>query len=150
MTGCNIARTPANTGLKLSASGPPVSDLTLYCSLAGALQYVTITRPSISYSLQQACMFMHDPLSLISIISNASFAILRAPLNTVFTSTLHLLLPRQHTRMPTGLVAQILIVQPLDTVSIWVIISSPGHQNGRSLFHVLQLRTSTDLLHMSG
>ncbi|GJX30178.1 ribonuclease H-like domain-containing protein [Tanacetum coccineum] len=30
-------------------------------SLAGALQYLTFTRPDISYAVQQVCLFMHDP-----------------------------------------------------------------------------------------
>jgi len=45
----------------LSADGDLVSDPTHYRSITGALQYVTLTRPDISYSVQQACLFMHDP-----------------------------------------------------------------------------------------
>ncbi|GKA60157.1 ribonuclease H-like domain-containing protein [Tanacetum coccineum] len=41
--------------------GAPISDSTLYRSLAGALQYLTFTRPDISYAVQQVCLFMHDP-----------------------------------------------------------------------------------------
>ncbi|GKC52475.1 ribonuclease H-like domain-containing protein, partial [Tanacetum coccineum] len=33
----------------------------LYRSLAGALQYLTFTRPDISYVVQQVCLYMHDP-----------------------------------------------------------------------------------------
>lgn len=39
----------------------PVSDATQYCSLVGALQYLTFTRPDISYVVQQVCLHMHDP-----------------------------------------------------------------------------------------
>ena len=46
---------------KLSADGPPVSDPTDFRSLAGALQYLTFTRPDISYAVQQVCLHMHDP-----------------------------------------------------------------------------------------
>ncbi|GJW41472.1 ribonuclease H-like domain-containing protein [Tanacetum coccineum] len=46
---------------KLSADGDLVSDPTLYRSLAGALQYLTFTRPDISYVVQQVCLYMHDP-----------------------------------------------------------------------------------------
>ncbi|GJR00665.1 ribonuclease H-like domain-containing protein [Tanacetum coccineum] len=38
-----------------------VSDPTLYRSLAGALQYLTFTRPDLSYVVQQVCLYMHDP-----------------------------------------------------------------------------------------
>ncbi|KAK1608823.1 hypothetical protein QYE76_032496 [Lolium multiflorum] len=30
-------------------------------SLAGALQYLTLTRPDLSHAVQQICLFMHDP-----------------------------------------------------------------------------------------
>nr|GEY01841.1 uncharacterized mitochondrial protein AtMg00810-like [Tanacetum cinerariifolium] len=36
-------------------------DPTLYRSLAGGLQYLTFTRPDISYAVQQICLYMHDP-----------------------------------------------------------------------------------------
>ncbi|GKF26930.1 ribonuclease H-like domain-containing protein [Tanacetum coccineum] len=46
---------------KLGADRDPVSDPTLYRSLAGGLQYQTFTRPDISYAVQQVCLYMHDP-----------------------------------------------------------------------------------------
>ncbi|KAJ9545471.1 hypothetical protein OSB04_025178 [Centaurea solstitialis] len=62
MVSANSTKTPVDTKSKLSAaSGLPVSDPTLYRSLAGALQYLTFTRPDISYVVQQVCLFMHDP-----------------------------------------------------------------------------------------
>ncbi|XP_039797818.1 uncharacterized mitochondrial protein AtMg00810-like [Panicum virgatum] len=41
--------------------GSPVADATAYRSLAGALQYLTFTRPDITYAVQQVCLHMHDP-----------------------------------------------------------------------------------------
>nr|GEV93987.1 ribonuclease H-like domain-containing protein [Tanacetum cinerariifolium] len=32
-----------------------------YRSLVGGLQYLTFTRPDISYVVQQICLYMHDP-----------------------------------------------------------------------------------------
>jgi hypothetical protein len=61
MIDCQPARTPVDTSAKLSADGEPFSDPTLYRSIAGALQYLTLTRPEISYSVQQVCLYMHDP-----------------------------------------------------------------------------------------
>ncbi|XP_071699462.1 secreted RxLR effector protein 161-like [Rutidosis leptorrhynchoides] len=45
---------------KLTSHGPSVPNPTLYQSLAGALQYLTFTRPDISYAVQQICLYMHD------------------------------------------------------------------------------------------
>ncbi|KAJ0853351.1 putative RNA-directed DNA polymerase [Helianthus annuus] len=62
MTDCKPCATPCDTTTKLSASdGELISDSTLYRSLAGALQYLTFTRPDITYAVQQVCLFMHAP-----------------------------------------------------------------------------------------
>ncbi|GJU31983.1 ribonuclease H-like domain-containing protein [Tanacetum coccineum] len=61
MVSCNPSRTPVDTESKLGIDGDPVSDPTLYRSLAGSLQYLTFTRPDISYAVQQVCLHMHDP-----------------------------------------------------------------------------------------
>ncbi|GKD86994.1 ribonuclease H-like domain-containing protein, partial [Tanacetum coccineum] len=61
MDHCNPSRTPIDTESKLRSDGDPVSDPTLYRSLAGSLQYLTFTRPDISYAVQQVCLYMHDP-----------------------------------------------------------------------------------------
>ncbi|GJW67670.1 ribonuclease H-like domain-containing protein [Tanacetum coccineum] len=61
MVNCNPSRTPIDTESKLGSDGDPVSDPTLYWSLAGSLLYLTFTRPDISYAVQQVCLYMHDP-----------------------------------------------------------------------------------------
>ena len=62
MTGCKTCSTPVDTQGKLSkAEGTPVANPTAYRSLAGALQYLTFTRPDITYVVQQVCLHMHDP-----------------------------------------------------------------------------------------
>ncbi|GKC08874.1 ribonuclease H-like domain-containing protein [Tanacetum coccineum] len=58
---CNPSRTLVDTEPKLGCDGDPVSDPILYRSLAGGLQYLTFTRPVISYVVQQICLFIHDP-----------------------------------------------------------------------------------------
>lgn len=55
-------QTPIDTKAKLSGSvGTPITDPSLYRSLAGALQYATLTHPEIAYGVQQVCLHMHDP-----------------------------------------------------------------------------------------
>jgi hypothetical protein len=62
MSDCKPCSTPVDTCAKVSAdAGPPVADPTAYRSLAGALQYLTFTRPDIAYAVQQVCLHMHDP-----------------------------------------------------------------------------------------
>lgn len=62
MTNCNPCNTPVDAKAKLAADDSlPVADPSFYRSLAGALQYLTFTRPGISFSVQQVCLFLHDP-----------------------------------------------------------------------------------------
>nr|XP_043639845.1 uncharacterized mitochondrial protein AtMg00810-like [Erigeron canadensis] len=62
MTSCKPSHTPVDTSSKLSATeGNLLPDGSLYRSLAGALQYLTFTRPDIAYAVQQVCLFMHAP-----------------------------------------------------------------------------------------
>ncbi|GKG01937.1 ribonuclease H-like domain-containing protein, partial [Tanacetum coccineum] len=60
MLNCNPCKTPVDTEKKLGPEGSPVTDPTLYC-LAGSLQYLTFTRPDLSYAVQQLSLYMHDP-----------------------------------------------------------------------------------------
>jgi hypothetical protein len=62
MTDCKPCSTPVDTQAKLSAIlGDLVADPTAYRSLTGALQYLTFTRPDLTYAVQQICLHMHDP-----------------------------------------------------------------------------------------
>ncbi|KAK4352609.1 hypothetical protein RND71_028127 [Anisodus tanguticus] len=62
MSSCKSTSTPVDANPKLSAAtGAPYEDPTRYRSLAGPLQYLTFTRPVITYAVQQVCLFMYDP-----------------------------------------------------------------------------------------
>ena len=52
MSACKPCSTPVDLHSKLSADGPQVADSTQYRSLAGALQYLTFSRPDIAYVVQ--------------------------------------------------------------------------------------------------
>nr|XP_020148276.1 uncharacterized mitochondrial protein AtMg00810-like [Aegilops tauschii subsp. strangulata] len=56
------AATPVDTKAKVSAlEGSPVPDDAFCRSIAGALQYLTLTRPDLQYVVQQVCLHMHSP-----------------------------------------------------------------------------------------
>ena len=62
MSECHSTATPVDTRSKLSATdGAPIADPSEYRRIAGALQYLTLTRPDLAYAVQQVCLFMHDP-----------------------------------------------------------------------------------------
>jgi hypothetical protein len=62
MLNCKASPTPADTKPKASSDdGEPFSDPSWYRSMAGALQYLMITRPDIAYAVQQVCLHMHAP-----------------------------------------------------------------------------------------
>jgi hypothetical protein len=53
---------PADEKLSLSDGDPLTSDDAInYCSVVGALQYLTLTRPDISFSVNKVCQFLHAP-----------------------------------------------------------------------------------------
>ncbi|XP_050888884.1 uncharacterized mitochondrial protein AtMg00810-like [Lathyrus oleraceus] len=62
MASCKPLSTPVDTNQKLNTSSDTsYEDPSLYQSLAGPLQYLTFTRPDISYAFQQVCLHMHVP-----------------------------------------------------------------------------------------
>lgn len=67
MLNCKPVSTPLSTSEKLLANegsqlGP--SDATNYRSVVGALQYLTLTRPDISYSVNKVCQYLHTPTTI--------------------------------------------------------------------------------------
>ncbi|KAI3776873.1 hypothetical protein L1987_46663 [Smallanthus sonchifolius] len=62
MDSCKPAATPVDTQSKLASEPDSLfHEPTTYRSIAGALQYLTFTRPDIAYAVQQICMHMHSP-----------------------------------------------------------------------------------------
>ncbi|GKD01598.1 ribonuclease H-like domain-containing protein [Tanacetum coccineum] len=64
MASCNPSRTPIDTESILGDDGDPISNLMLYRSLACSLQYLTFTRPDITYVVQQ--LFASSTTSLVA------------------------------------------------------------------------------------
>ena len=67
LQGCKPTPTPLSSTEKLSLIegtllGP--EDSTKYRSLVGALQYLTLTRPDISFAVNKVCQFLHAPTTV--------------------------------------------------------------------------------------
>lgn len=64
MTTYKLVSTPLSVSEKLSASaGQPLGpdDATRYRSIVGALQYLTLTRQDIAFSVNKVCPYLHAP-----------------------------------------------------------------------------------------
>jgi histone deacetylase 1/2 len=64
MSGCKTVPTPLSSTEQLSLTdGIPLGpdDSTKYRSIVGGLQYLTLTRPDLSYSVNKVCQFLHAP-----------------------------------------------------------------------------------------
>ena len=62
MTGAKPVSSPAASNAKLShALGDPLTNPTEYHSIVGGLQYLTLTRPDITFVVNQICQYMHAP-----------------------------------------------------------------------------------------
>jgi histone deacetylase 1/2 len=62
MTGAKPYQSPCISGKKLSKfDSDPLLDSSLYRHIVGALQYCTLTRPDIAFSVNQLCQFLHAP-----------------------------------------------------------------------------------------
>ncbi|XP_047335726.1 uncharacterized mitochondrial protein AtMg00810-like [Impatiens glandulifera] len=107
--------TPVSVGSSLSKHDDPLSDLFLYRSIVGALQYLTLTRPEplLSIELVNSCKLLH---LLIGERLNAFFDIfvILLVMGSFFVQIHNsLLLP---TLMLTGQDVPMIVVQQLDFV----------------------------------
>jgi histone deacetylase 1/2 len=67
MANCKTVATPLASSDKLSITdGSKLNsdDATRYRSVVGALQYLTLTRPDISFSVNKVCQFLHAPTTV--------------------------------------------------------------------------------------
>jgi histone deacetylase 1/2 len=67
MSDCKPVSTPLSTSEKLSLHEGTLlgdRDATHYRSVVGALQYLTLTRPDIAFSVNKVCQFLHAPTTV--------------------------------------------------------------------------------------
>jgi hypothetical protein len=64
MLSCKAASMPLSCSTKISSHvGDQLSleDATRYHSIVGALQYLTLTHPDISFAVNKVCQYLHSP-----------------------------------------------------------------------------------------
>lgn len=61
MQECKPSGTPSYSKSNVTDSDPLMSDPQWYRSVVGSLQYLTLTRPEIAFSVNVACQHMHEP-----------------------------------------------------------------------------------------
>lgn len=82
LAGAKPVATPLASGTLLTATdGALLKDPTLYRQLVGSLQYLTLTRPDISYSVHRVCQYMHAPREPHLIAAKRIFRYLKGTLN---------------------------------------------------------------------
>jgi hypothetical protein len=67
MSDCKPVSSPLSTSEKLSLHDGSLlgnNDATQYRSIVGALQYLTLTRPDIAFSVNKVCQFLHAPTTV--------------------------------------------------------------------------------------
>ena len=67
LQGCKPSSTPLSSSEKLSLTEGNLlnqEDSANYRSLVGALQYLTLTRPDISFAVNKVCQFLHAPTTV--------------------------------------------------------------------------------------
>jgi hypothetical protein len=70
MGNCKPVTSPMSTSEKLSSSKGNAlvpNDCTRYQSIVGALQYLTLTRPGISFAVNKVCQFLHAPTTILKV-----------------------------------------------------------------------------------
>jgi len=97
-----------------------VADPTAFRSLAGALQYLTFTRPDISYAVQQICLHMHDPRETHLTMLKRTLRYLRGTLDFGLLLRHSASTDLAVYTMLTRLVAQTRGAPPPATLSSWV------------------------------
>jgi len=59
MIDCKPKSTPLEAKMKMMSNNTPFDDPSYFHGLVGSLQYLTLTRPNISYSVNFVSQFMH-------------------------------------------------------------------------------------------
>jgi hypothetical protein len=130
------------------SDGTPVSDPTDYRSLAGALQYLTFTRPDIAYAVQQVCLLMESTGTTLGCPQTHPYDTSEALCIWGCFFDQLLKLSWSFTLMPIGRAVQAPAGPPLAMVSSSATTWSPGLPSARIRFLAPVLKPNTVMLLM--
>jgi hypothetical protein len=151
MAQCKPVSSPLSTSEKLSlhegtALGP--KDATNYRSVVGALQYLTLTRPDISFAVNKVCQFLHAPTTVhwAAVKRILRYVKQFTNLGLKSASPLHcLLVPFQ---MQTGQAVRMIGVLLEGLLFFWELILCLGVLASKQRFPDLVLKQNTRLWQM--
>ncbi|CAN6698272.1 unnamed protein product [Malus baccata var. baccata] len=116
-----------NTQL-LASEGTPLADPTTYRSLVGALQYLTFTRPDLSYSVNVACQYMNSPTEVHFALSKKQSSVSRSSTEAEYKALAHCAADIAWIRLLLKDLQQPLLVPPLlhcDNLSALALCANP-------------------------
>lgn len=145
MQHCKPVSTPVDLKSKLSQdNGDRIHNPTEYRSIAGALQYLTLTRTDIQYAVHQLCLYMHDPrlphLNTLKRVLRYIKGTLDQGLQLYKSNSTTL---TAYTLMPIATAVLTPAGPPPATASTWETISFPGLRNDSQQCHAPVRRRST-------
>lgn len=111
MVDCKPLATTVPVSCSLATSSDSFHDPTHYKSLAGALQYLTVTRPDISFVVNQLCQHMHSPTMEISLSWSVCYDMSKVLCILAFVSTRLLLQTCMLSQTLIGLVVLLIVSQ---------------------------------------
>ena len=134
MLDCNLCSTLMAFGPTLSLyDREPFSDPSLYCSIAGALQYYTLTKHNIYFSVTKVCRFMHAQTLIHWQVVKRISDFPKPQVLMVFLFKLTMIYLFLVILMSIGLVALITSTILVGTTLFLVLISFHGHFQSRRL-----------------
>ncbi|XP_019160464.1 PREDICTED: uncharacterized protein LOC109157036 [Ipomoea nil] len=148
MTDCKPLATPAAVTKAVTPSEELFDNPTQYRRIVGALQYVTITRPDLSYAVNRLCQFMHSPTVDHWALVKRVLRYIKGTLDYGLCLTPSASTAYMPTPTLTGLGVRWIGRVRAGMQSFWVRISYLGYPRSNALLHVCQQKPNTKPLLM--
>lgn len=130
-----LIATPLVPRESLVSSGAPFKDPTLYKSIVGALQYLTITHLDLSYAANQVSQFLHSPTVDHFVVVKQILRYVKGTLHFGLSFACAQSLVLLAILMLTGHAVWKYVVTHMVILSFWGVILFHGALRNNSLFH---------------